>query len=75
MLWVLKTYATNYGLENIYNFTLKIFVYLNPIYFCFHMIPVITIDSNTKWKIVCILISWHLKMPADQDAHIFKIKG
>ena len=42
MLWVLnrtvsirrffgapKAYAKNYGLENIYNFTLKMFVYLN----------------------------------------------
>ena len=28
MLWVPKTYAKNYGLENIYNFTLKMFVYL-----------------------------------------------
>ena len=27
--WALKTYAKNYGFENIYNFTLKTFVYLN----------------------------------------------
>ena len=27
--WVPKTYARNYGLANIYNFMLKIFVYLN----------------------------------------------
>ena len=45
MLWVLKrtvsmrqffyapkTYAKNYGLENIHNFTLKIFVYLICVY-------------------------------------------
>ena len=29
MLWVLKTYVKNDGLENIYNFMLKNFVYLN----------------------------------------------
>ena len=27
--WAPKTYALKYGQENIYNFTLKIFVYLN----------------------------------------------
>ena len=27
--WAPKTYAKNYGQENIYNFTQKIFVYLN----------------------------------------------
>ena len=27
--WAPKTYALNHGLENIYNFTLKNFVYLN----------------------------------------------
>ena len=27
--WAPKTYAKNYRLENIYNFTLKMFVYLN----------------------------------------------
>ena len=27
--WAPKTYAKNYGLENIYNFTLIFFVYLN----------------------------------------------
>ena len=27
--WAPKTYAKNYGWENIYIFTLKIFVYLN----------------------------------------------
>ena len=27
--WAPKSYAKNYGLENIYNFMLNIFVYLN----------------------------------------------
>ena len=37
--WAPKTYAKNYGLENICNFTLNIFVYLNLWNHIFSSIP------------------------------------
>ena len=63
--WAPKTYAKNYGYENIYYFTLKIFVYLNLwIIFIAHMWrmanftneSVILSISLFLWKYICLFL-------------------
>ena len=45
--WAPKTYAKNYGLENIYSFVLKIFVYLK---LCTHSLMAYLKGRVVSWR-------------------------